>query len=1382
MKMNLYPNTSPETPKRTRGSWRGLLVATALAVIGLGQVQAGTFQVGSGSLTGTQHPIYSCYGYSYSQQIYLASEMQAATGVAGDITALRFKYTGGSTDLTPWVDWTVYIGNTSLSAFASNTAWEPVAGLTQVFSGTVTAVVGEWMEIAFTTPFAWDGVSNVVVAVDENTPDYDCTANWASYTATSNRAMVYYNDDNNPDPAAPPSANSGQPNATVPQIQFEGVLASCLAPSDITASDITTSSASFTWTDNGSLNYDYEVRSSGAAGSGPSGLIASGNVTSGTPAIALSGLSANTSYSIYVMSTCDDGSSFWSPASMFMTACGAMSIPYLQDFNAVTTPALPSCMSIETVSGNPWTTATAPTGMTGKVVKVSYTPSGSPDMDSWLYTEELTLTGGVSYRLTYKYFNNSTTYQENMSVSYGSDNSEAAMTTLLADHPGILTTTVQLGSVDFTPSTSGSYHIGFKCYSIADQNQLYLDDIGLNLTPSCATPFDVTTGTVTDNSADISWAASVSDPVNGYIWEVRSSGAPGDPSPDASGTTPAGVLSASASGLLANTTYSVYVMSDCGDGSMSEWTEATTFYTGYCVSTASGTSTYFSNFATTGGVDNISNATGLATNGYADYTAIIVSQAAGFDVSFATTLIGGSAGTAIWVDWNNDMDFADAGEQVFTTTSYGYDQAGSFTVPAGTPAGIYRMRIRCHYLDSTPDACGANTSSGETEDYTFEVLVQDICDATPNPGATTGPISICPDAPFTLGIENNTIEAGISYQWQSSSDGVTWTDVSGADLATYATSQTEETWYQVLMTCEANGTTASDPLMVMMNGFMDCYCTNIPSYTADEDIFNVTLGSLNNSSDCATLGSGDGSVLNLYSNYTDVAAPDLMTGSNLPISVQVGTCGTFNYTNVVAVFIDYNQNGILNDPGELVYSGAAVSGPHVSSGFILIPTDAMPGNTMMRVINSETSTPITDPCGAYFYGETEDYIVNIVEAVVCTGTPAPGNTLSTADVICADVPFTLSMSDFTPATGLTVQWQSSVDGTTWVDIDGATLQIYTTSQAAETYYQAVVTCDGADGISTPLLVTMSPATDCYCTPGAYTYDVEPICNVTFADINNDSPSAVNGTPDLEDFTAIVGHVEPGMTYSLSATGNTNGSYTTYITAFFDWDANGSFETMVPIGSMTNEVCVTPASADITVPANAVIGSSRMRVMKNYNSSPEDPCGTYGFGQSEDYTLQVGAGGITDCEGVEGGDALPGTACIDDNGLAGTWSEDCQCVVIDCEGEAGGAALPGTNCIGDNGFGGIWSGDCACVENVGVDEITAAGSVAVFPNPASTILYITTADGRAVHAQVYDMVGHLVMEQDMVKSLDIAGLATGSYTLLTTDENGGHRAHSHFVKQ
>ncbi|HQP02900.1 MAG TPA: hypothetical protein PK337_11440, partial [Bacteroidia bacterium] len=76
-----------------------------------------------------------------------------------------------------WQDWVVYFGNTSKASFSSTTDWIPVASMTQVFAGTIPANVtaNVWMELTLPTPFLWDGISNLVIAVDENTPNWGNT-------------------------------------------------------------------------------------------------------------------------------------------------------------------------------------------------------------------------------------------------------------------------------------------------------------------------------------------------------------------------------------------------------------------------------------------------------------------------------------------------------------------------------------------------------------------------------------------------------------------------------------------------------------------------------------------------------------------------------------------------------------------------------------------------------------------------------------------------------------------------------------------------------------------------------------------------------------------------------------------------------------------------------------------------------------------------------------------------------------------------------------------------------------------------------------------------------------------------------------------------------
>lgn len=151
----------------------------------------------------------------------------------------------------------------------------------------------------------------------------------------------------------------------------------------------------------------------------------------------------------------------------------------------------------------------------------------------------------------------------------------------------------------------------------------------------------------------------------------------------------------------------------------------------------------------------------------------------------------------------------------------------------------------------------------------------------------------------------------------------------------------------------------------------------------------------------------------------------------------------------------------------------------------------------------------------------------------------------------------------------------------------------------------------------------------YCGPLAYTYP-EPITLVSFAGINNSS-SALTTAPAHENFIAISGTVNVGLTYTLTVKGNTAGNYTDGVFVYIDWNKNNVFTDAgeaYSVGSITNSTGVDAVQLtyNLTVPMTATSGTTRMRVLKKYLTgvpSPSDGCTTgSSFGQVEDYSLNV----------------------------------------------------------------------------------------------------------------------------------------------------------------
>ena len=290
-----------------------------------------------------------------------------------------------------------------------------------------------------------------------------------------------------------------------------------------------------------------------------------------------------------------------------------------------------------------------------------------------------------------------------------------------------------------------------------------------------------------------------------------------------------------------------------------------------------------------------------------------------------------------------------------------------------------------------------------------------VCAGTPTAGtAVSSSNAVCPSVNFSLSLNGASLASGLTYQWQSSTDGISFANISGATNSSFNTNQTVDTYYQCIVTCTASSSSdTSTVVFVTTNSFINCYCSSNATSPADEEILNVSLGTLNNSSTCGSTG-GTGSILNQYSDYTSsVPAPVLAASAGYNLSVQVGTCGG-NFGNMTKVFIDYNQNGLFTDVGETVYqSPASVTGPNTISSLITIPPTATPGLTRMRVVTVETTSAANvNPCGTYTWGETEDYLVNIAPPPTC---PQPTN----LSIVTADL------------TSATVQWNAGGTETEW---------------------------------------------------------------------------------------------------------------------------------------------------------------------------------------------------------------------------------------------------------------------------------------------------------------------------------------------------------------
>jgi len=141
----------------------------------------------------------------------------------------------------------------------------------------------------------------------------------------------------------------------------------------------------------------------------------------------------------------------------------------------------------------------------------------------------------------------------------------------------------------------------------------------------------------------------------------------------------------------------------------------------------------------------------------------------------------------------------------------------------------------------------------------------------------------------------------------------------------------------------------------------------------------------------------------------------------------------------------------------------------------------------------------------------------------------------------------------------------------------------------------------------------------YCTSSGTSQSYEYIAGVSVADLNNSS-----GASGYTDFTVYTAHLTQGNSANVSLTpGFVSSSYTEYWKIWIDYNGDHDFadtgeEVFAGSGSST-------VTGSFTVPGSAPLGNTRMRVSMSY-STYAPYCGTFSYGEVEDYTANIGGGG------------------------------------------------------------------------------------------------------------------------------------------------------------
>jgi hypothetical protein len=356
-------------------------------------------------------------------------------------------------------------------------------------------------------------------------------------------------------------------------------------------------------------------------------------------------------------------------------------------------------------------------------------------------------------------------------------------------------------------------------------------------------------------------------------------------------------------------------------------------------------------------IAGVANTTTTVTQPFMSGLNLMVPAGATYGIAIQARISGGGAGSLRYSTIAaGTYTFSGGGCDLITGTNIGYAGDVAPNAPTFTPRG---------YLGSV----------------TFTSAVP--CSGTPSPGNTISSSNpVCPSVNFTLSLQNATPGSGVTYQWQSSPDGSTWSNIGGATNSTYTTSITTATWYRCQVTCSGN-TGTSNPVQVNMNPPTACYCIPPATNCTDNDVITrVRISTLDNPSACG-VGPPAG-----YTNYTTtVAAPEVYLG----VANQMIVDAPPNWSEFIGVWIDYNQNGQF-EASEFTNLGNKPAGQTTVTGNINIPGTALTGITRMRVrIRFAAALGGGDACLGYTFGETEDYNVNIVPCIPGVITTHPAN-------------------------------------------------------------------------------------------------------------------------------------------------------------------------------------------------------------------------------------------------------------------------------------------------------------------------------------------------------------------------------------------------------
>ena len=451
-----------------------------------------TVTVGTGSSTTSYFPTYSCYNYSLSEQIFTPTEL----GGGGNLVSLTVTPTS------------VVSANRSVEIYMGHIAGNTLSDfvypndLTLVYTGTTNFAANQPYTFTLDNAFMYNGSDNLVVLFRDMTGSYSCSNSFASTSSTTGVSRYVYQD------SGPYSlgytggySSSDRANTTFDFLSCSQN-ATCAAPA-VAVSEVTTSTATVVWAPgSGETSWNLYYRMAGETN-----WSAPVTVTGSTYTV--TGLTQGRKYEFKLENACTEGT-FTGTTQATLLCATISSLPFTENFNGWGTGVTPNC----------WSNAAGYSPASYGVISGSYNCSGSTGGSIYMYSSsgnyvtylalpELdTLTYSANQlQLVFNLYHYSTSYSApQLAVGVMTDpaNASTFVPVDTAVHSGALNTW-EIFEVPLASYTGNGSYVAVRTAYPGSYSYFYMDDVTLEVIPTCPRPDSLTASNSTTSSVDLGW-------------------------------------------------------------------------------------------------------------------------------------------------------------------------------------------------------------------------------------------------------------------------------------------------------------------------------------------------------------------------------------------------------------------------------------------------------------------------------------------------------------------------------------------------------------------------------------------------------------------------------------------------------------------------------------------------------------------------------------------------------------------------------------------------------------------------------------------------------------------------------------------------------------